>query len=248
MSEIVGFVGMSHAPYATMTPPASADAPGGAFMADAARVARAVAELAPDVVVTIGPDHFHGNFYDMMPPFALGVESAEGFGDFDTYAGEVPIAGELAWAIHAELSARDFDIALSYHMTLDHGIVQGWDLICPDKPIPMVPLIVNTAAPPLPSLRRSAALGEALGAALRAWDGPERVLVLASGGLSHWLPSNDPRAVLKMTAAAHQSPPTASSHLQLMRLPALVLQSGPPNYPCRPSYRAQSRRSLARRR
>ena len=73
MSEIVGFVGMSHAPYATMTPPASADAPGGAFMADAARVARAVAELAPDVVVTIGPDHFHGNFYDMMPPFALGV-------------------------------------------------------------------------------------------------------------------------------------------------------------------------------
>ncbi len=193
MSEIVGFVGMSHAPYATMTPPASADAPGGAFMADAARVARAVAELAPDVVVTIGPDHFHGNFYDMMPPFALGVESAEGFGDFDTYAGEVPIAGELAWAIHAELSARAFDIALSYHMTLDHGIVQGWDLICPDKPIPMVPLIVNTAAPPLPSLRRSAALGEALGAALRAWDGPERVLVLASGGLSHWLPSNDPR-------------------------------------------------------
>jgi len=82
MSEIVGFVGMSHAPFATMTPPESADEPGGAFIADAARVARAVAKLAPDVIIAIGPDHFHGNFYDVMPPFVLGVESAQGFGDF----------------------------------------------------------------------------------------------------------------------------------------------------------------------
>jgi 2,3-dihydroxyphenylpropionate 1,2-dioxygenase len=193
MSEIVGFVGMSHAPYATMMPPESSDAPGGAFIADTARVARAVSKLAPDVIVAIGPDHFHGNFYDVMPPFVLGVESAEGFGDFGTFAGSVPVASDLAWAIHAALVDADFDIALSYDLTLDHGVVQGWQMITPDKPIPIVPLVVNTAAPPLPSLRRSAALGAVLGSALRAWQGPERVLVLASGGLSHWLPSNDPR-------------------------------------------------------
>jgi len=66
-------------------------------------------------------------------------------------------------------------------------------MITPDKPIPIVPLVVNTAAPPLPSLQRSANLGAVLGSALRAWKGPERILILASGGLSHWLPSNDPR-------------------------------------------------------
>lgn len=193
MSEIVGFVGMSHAPYATMMPPESPDEPGGAFLVDAERVARAVSRLAPDVIVAIGPDHFHGNFYDVMPPFVLGVESAEGFGDFGSFAGTVPIASGLAWSIHAALTAADFDLALSYDLTLDHGVVQGWQMISPDKPIPIVPLVVNTAAPPLPSLRRSAALGVALGAALRAWEGSERILVLASGGLSHWLPSNDPR-------------------------------------------------------
>ena len=53
--------------------------------------------------------------------------------------------------------------------------------------------MLNTAAPPLPSLRRCVALGRALGDALRAAPYDGRVLVVASGGLSHWLPSNDPR-------------------------------------------------------
>ena len=38
MSEIVGFVGMSHSPFATLLPPASSDEPGGRFLTDAARV------------------------------------------------------------------------------------------------------------------------------------------------------------------------------------------------------------------
>jgi 2,3-dihydroxyphenylpropionate 1,2-dioxygenase len=59
--------------------------------------------------------------------------------------------------------------------------------------LPLVPLVVNTAAPPLPSLERCAALGRALGAAIRDADFGGRVLLIASGGLSHWLPSNDPR-------------------------------------------------------
>lgn len=57
----------------------------------------------------------------------------------------------------------------------------------------MVPLVVNTAAPPLPAPRRCLELGWQLGTALRAAEFPGRVLVVASGGLSHWLPSNDPR-------------------------------------------------------
>jgi len=61
------------------------------------------------------------------------------------------------------------------------------------RPIPLVPLIVNTAAPPLPSMPRCVQLGRALGAAVRGADFAGRVLVVASGGLSHWLPSNDPR-------------------------------------------------------
>src|SRR6195952_5821660 len=98
MSEIIGFVGMSHSPFATLLPPAGDGEPGGRFLSDARRVAAAVTGRAPDAVVVIGPDHFHANFYDQMPPFVLGVEAAAGFGDFGSTEGPLPVASGLAWA------------------------------------------------------------------------------------------------------------------------------------------------------
>ncbi len=193
MSEIIGLVGMSHSPFATMLPPAGPAEPGGRFLAGAARVAAAVADLAPDAVVVIGPDHFHANFYDVMPPFVLGVEAAEGFGDFGSRTGPLPVAARLAWPVRDALAQAGFDLALSYALTVDHGLVQSYDMVLGGADIPLVPLVINTAAPPLPSLQRCADLGTALGAAVRAAPYPGRVLLLASGGLSHWLPSNDPR-------------------------------------------------------
>jgi 2,3-dihydroxyphenylpropionate 1,2-dioxygenase len=192
MSEIIGLVGISHSPFATLLPPADGAAPGGRFLADAALVAAAVTRLAPDAVVVIGPDHFHANFYDVMPPFVLGVEEATGFGDYGSRPGPLPVAAELAWPIRDGLAAAGFDVALSYALTVDHGVVQSYDMIC-GPGLPLVPLVVNTAAPPLPTLERCAALGSALGAAIRAAAFGGRVLLVASGGLSHWLPSNDPR-------------------------------------------------------
>ncbi len=192
MSEVLGMVGMSHSPFATMMPP-QAGAPGGRFLADADRVAAAVTALAPDAVVVIGPDHFHANFYDVMPPFVLGVETVQAFGDFGSRSGELPVAADLAWAIRDGLAAGGFDVALSYALTVDHGIVQSYDMIGGGAGIPLVPLVVNTAAPPLPALGRCLALGRVLGRAIRGSAWPGRVLVVASGGLSHWLPSNDPR-------------------------------------------------------
>ncbi len=193
MSEVIGFVGMSHSPFATLLPPSSADQPGGRFLADAARVRAAVTELRPDAIVVIGPDHFHANFYDVMPPFVLGVEEAIGFGDFASAEGPMPVATRLAWSAYDGLAEAGFDVALSYSLTVDHGVVQGYEMITGGTDLPLVPLVVNTAAPPLPTLERCVALGYALGTALRTSSYPGRVLVAASGGLSHWLPSNDPR-------------------------------------------------------
>uniref|UniRef100_UPI002457CD44 DODA-type extradiol aromatic ring-opening family dioxygenase n=1 Tax=Nocardia abscessus TaxID=120957 RepID=UPI002457CD44 len=193
MSEIIGFVGMSHSPFVTLLAPEDEQGPGGHFLADANRVRRAVDDLQPDAIVVLAPDHFHANFYDMMPPFVLGVEEAVGFGDFGSRAGKLPVAEELAWSVQAGLAELGFDVSLSYSLTVDHGVVQSYEMITGDTDVPMVPLVINTAAPPLPSLNRCVALGHALGTALRRAPWPDRLLVLASGGLSHWLPSNDPR-------------------------------------------------------
>ena len=131
MSEIVGMVAMSHSPFATMLPrPAVAALPGGRFLADVARVAAAAVALAPDAAVVIGPDHFHANFYDAMPPFLLGVEEAEAFGDFGSRRGPLPVASALAWSIRDGLARDGFDITLSYALTVDHGITQAYDMIC----------------------------------------------------------------------------------------------------------------------
>jgi 2,3-dihydroxyphenylpropionate 1,2-dioxygenase len=193
VSEIIGLVAMSHSPFATLLPPRETADPGGRFLAEAARVARAVAELAPDTLVVIGPDHFHANFYDVMPPFVLGVEEVVGFGDFGSRSGALPVAPRLAWSIRDGLAEAGFDLSLSYSLTVDHGVVQGYDMVRGAAEIPLVPLVVNTAAPPLPSMRRCVLLGAALGSAIRAAEFGGRVLLVASGGLSHWLPSNDPR-------------------------------------------------------
>jgi 2,3-dihydroxyphenylpropionate 1,2-dioxygenase len=193
MSEIVGLAGMSHSPFATLLPPEGPSRPGGRFLADVARVAEAVARLAPDAIVVIGPDHFHANFYDAMPPFVLGVEEAVGFGDYGSRPGPLPVATELAWSVRDGVADAGFDVSLSYALTVDHGVVQSYEMVTGGAQIPLVPLVVNTAAPPLPSLERCVLLGEALGEAIRASVFAGRVLLVASGGLSHWLPSNDPR-------------------------------------------------------
>ena len=193
VSEIIGMVGMSHSPFATMLPPPDAAAPGGRFLADAARVAAAVAALAPDALVVIGPDHFHANFYDAMPPFVLGVEEAEAFGDFGSRPGPLPVASALAWSIRDGLAARRVrhravlraDRRPRHRAELRHGRAA--------RPISRWSRWSST--PPRRRCRRMprcVALGRSLGAAIRAADAG-RVLVIASGGLSHWLPSNDPR-------------------------------------------------------
>jgi 2,3-dihydroxyphenylpropionate 1,2-dioxygenase len=70
-------------------------------------------------------------------------------------------------------------------MTLDHGFVQALDLLLGgiDR-VPVVPVMINCGGDLRPPFRRVAALGRAVGEALRGCGG-RRVLLLGSGGLSH---------------------------------------------------------------
>src|SRR3546814_18687085 len=60
-----------------------------------------------------------------------------------------------------------------------------------DTPIPIVPIVVNCFAPPLPSLSRVVAVGHALRDAIAALATDKRVAIVATGGLSHRLPLPD---------------------------------------------------------
>ena len=70
------------------------------------------------------------------------------------------------------------------------------------KPIPVVPVFLNTYFPPnQPRPRRCYELGIAIRQAVESFAGDARVGVIASGGLSHFLVDEDfDRAILKACA------------------------------------------------
>ncbi|EOW3012519.1 2,3-dihydroxyphenylpropionate/2,3-dihydroxicinnamic acid 1,2-dioxygenase [Escherichia coli] len=121
-----------------------------------------IAAFSPELVVLFAPDHYNGFFYDVMPPFCLGV-GATAIGDFGSAAGELPVPVELAEACAHAVMKSGIDLAVSYCMQVDHGFAQ-----------------------PLPGFQRTRMLGEAIGRFTSTLN--KRVLFLGSGGLSHQPP------------------------------------------------------------
>ena len=71
---------------------------------------------------------------------------------------------------------------------LPHGFAFIVKRLYANQPRPLLPVFQNTCYPPnQPTARRSFAFGRAIAQAIRAWDSPARVAVVASGGLSHFV-------------------------------------------------------------
>ena len=70
-----------------------------------------IAAFSPELVVLFAPDHYNGFFYDVMPPFCLGV-GATAIGDFGSAAGELPVPVELAEAWCRAVEFADNDIRI----------------------------------------------------------------------------------------------------------------------------------------
>jgi len=170
---------LSHSP---LLRPETLTDPRGPAVADALENARAaLARFSPEVVVLFGPDHFHGFFNDLMPPFCIGAH-ASGIGDFGTSSAPVPVDSERACALHEHLLASGFDPAVSHDMRFDHSFAQPLASIVPPASA-VIPIFINCAAPPLPAFRRVRALGEAVGSYFR--ESGIRAAFVGSGGLSH---------------------------------------------------------------
>jgi 2,3-dihydroxyphenylpropionate 1,2-dioxygenase len=191
MAEIVGCIAMSHSPLwsyqdnVQQVPADLLDRPGADFAAEVDKIAELVTHLSPDAVVLVGPDHARGMFYDLMPPFTIGTGTVEAMGDYGTPSGPLVTDTELAMALFQGISDRGFDPAISLDLKVDHGITQCYEKLFPSLNTPLVPVVVNCGCPPLPSFRRCWDFGRALGEALNAAPGG-RVLVVGSGGMSHW--------------------------------------------------------------
>lgn len=150
-------------------------------------------EQQPDVVVVFYNDHGLNFFLDKMPTFAVGAAAEypnadEGWGipTLPTTRGNL----DLSWHLVNELIACEFDLVTCQEMLVDHACSIPLKLFWPDHdaaPVEIVPINVNTVQFPLPTARRTYRLGQAVGEAIRSWDSDKRVMVMATGGLSHQL-------------------------------------------------------------
>jgi 3-O-methylgallate 3,4-dioxygenase len=173
------------------------------------QLAEALAEAAPDLVVVIGDDHHEIFTDDSMPTFAIyWGDTIEAFPPAEIW----PTVAPAAWALHGEApETYDCDAAMGEHLIADLNR-RGFDVAhvkaqleaksaghpfiavrqrLMDRsvpPLPFVPVILNTYFPPnTPTPQRSWAFGEALGASIAAYPTDQRIAIVASGGLSHFV-------------------------------------------------------------
>lgn len=172
----------SHTPMMEFIHPAADDVEERARAAFA-ELAREVADFDPELIVMFAPDHFNGFFYDLMPPFCVGVR-AKGAGDWDYSSDPLNVPEALALDLVRHVQNEGVDLAYSYRMQADHGFTQPLALLAGDVGrFPILPIFINGAAHPLPPVHRAVALGRAVGRFLAGRK--ERILIVGSGGLSH---------------------------------------------------------------
>lgn len=156
-----------------------------------AKASEALIAAKPDLVVILGSNHFRGFWLDLMPSFTIGVGEVLAAGEHGTPKGELNVEPATALAICEGLLARDFDCAFSSKLSVDHGISHAVQWLLADIDVPIVPIVINCFAPPLPTLSRVSRFGDALRDVLVNMAPDKRVAVIATGGLSHALPFPD---------------------------------------------------------
>ncbi len=147
---------------------------------------KSIAEAEPDVVVIVGSNHFRGFWLDLIPSFTLGVGEVIAAGEAGTPKGPQKTDPLFAQGLASALVEAGTEVAISARLQIDHGQSHAIQYLLDGLDVPVVPLVVNVFAQPLPTPARCVELGENLTAAVERSD--RRVVVIASGGLSHQLP------------------------------------------------------------
>jgi aromatic ring-opening dioxygenase catalytic subunit (LigB family) len=96
----------------------------------------------------------------------------------------IPGDSRLAAELLAACFDDGFDPTFSDELTLDHATMLPMHFLNRQMTVPVVPVIINTLSPPMPTAKRCFAFGRLLGEQLQRND--KRVAMVATGGLSHW--------------------------------------------------------------
>ena len=189
MASLVGAFAASHGPLIIRewerVPPEQKKRMAAAYK----ELGRRLTAAKPDVLIVVSPDHWSNFFLDNYPAVCIGV-GAVNDGPPEPWMKDFPhrtLAGDAAFASHLvdEALRQGFEPAVSHHLKLDHGsCIPLWKMELERLP-KIVPMLLNSIEPPMPSLDRCYRWGELLRKAIESYREPLRVAILGTGGLSH---------------------------------------------------------------
>ncbi|HEY4134164.1 MAG TPA: hypothetical protein VGO34_03020 [Alphaproteobacteria bacterium] len=160
-----------------------------------------IAEARPDSILVISNPHrvrpeepqpIFGLYLGQTLPVAEDSGETAGHRKFnrnkDLPPQQYPADPALAAHLLDSLVAAGFDVAsverFRQGTLLEHAYSIMYEHYL-DKPLPLVPFILNRYLPSQATPARCYALGQALRKAIESWPAKKRVMVVASGGLSH---------------------------------------------------------------
>ncbi len=183
MGKIVAAMATVHAPQLFTRPPEEDPKQLDAGIAAMRQLGRLLDETKPEVLVIFASDHMETFFLQSVPTFCV-VAGDRARASFAGRDWDLPIHKPLAEALLDGLVRRDFDMCYSQDAVMGHSFAAPFEWVVEGRNIAVVPIFINTYLPPLPTPARCAALGKAIAdiVAIR----PERVALLASGGMSHY--------------------------------------------------------------
>lgn len=188
-----------------------------------ARLRDRIVQAAPDVCVIIGDDQDELFHHDNMPCFSVYYgdkmtcrkpdmsKRAEAmqraaWGYYTDEPTDFPACSGLARHLIDRALSSGFDVAASASQPDGFGMSHAYTFVyrrLMDTRIPSVPVFINTYFPPnQPRIGRVLAFGHMLREAIESYEPGMRVLVIASGGLSHFLVDEElDRTVLGLCSA-----------------------------------------------
>jgi protocatechuate 4,5-dioxygenase beta chain len=191
MGQIVTIIGITHNPFMPRLFQQPEQPPGAAKVRERIEMMRRkLAAANPDVLVTIGNDHLHQFFMDNMPAFMIGKMDAysgtfyDETREFGLPQCRLPGDIELSEAIMDGAFDRGVDFAYSNELTIDHSIIVPMMFVRPEMDLPIVPILTNCIAPPMPRAKRFYEVGKAIRSAIDALGTTKRIGILVSGHLS----------------------------------------------------------------
>jgi aromatic ring-opening dioxygenase catalytic subunit (LigB family) len=191
MSQIVCAMAMTHAPGLTGWFSRAPEEHQALTLRAFAEMRQRLAAARPDVIVAFSNDHLLNWPLNNTPEYTVGIGEAH-VGPADWYdewlaLDKYRIPGHPGIARHIVNEGARRRVAFSYlrDMQFDDGISVPMHYLNPDGRLPLVPVTMNCTVPPIPTPERAYQVGTVVRDLLRAYPGPERIAVIATGGLSH---------------------------------------------------------------